>query len=83
MQNITTKLQNRTLFKKDTISGVTLSKSIVLGIVLAFASQNEVKAQFTLTGQLRPRTELREGQGSLQKQGDDAALHISQRTRRR
>ena len=81
MQNSRTKLQNSTLFTKETISRVNQSKSILLGIILAFVSQNDVKAQFTLTGQLRPRTELRDGQGTLQKKGDDAALHTSQRAR--
>ena len=81
MQNIKTKLPNIQGFKKETISRVNLSKSIFLGLVLALASQNEAKAQLTVTGQIRPRTELREGQGTLQKAGDDSALFTSQRTR--
>ncbi|TRX16153.1 hypothetical protein FNW17_14810 [Flavobacterium franklandianum] len=68
-------------FKKETFSKANLSKSLLLGIAITALSYTEAKAQFTLTGQLRPRTELREGQGTLQKNGDDAALHISQRTR--
>jgi len=81
MQNIKTKLLNIQGFKKETISRVNLSKSIFLGLVIALASQNEAKAQLTVTGQVRTRTELREGQGTLQKKGDDAALFTSQRTR--
>jgi hypothetical protein len=81
MQNIKTKLLNIQGFKKETISKVNLSKSIFLGLALAFISQNEAKAQLTVTGQVRPRTELRDGQGTLQKKGDDAALFTSQRTR--
>lgn len=81
MQNIKNKLLNIQGFKKETISRVNLSKSIFLGIVLALASQNDAKAQFTLTGQIKPRTEVRDGQGTLQKEGDDTGVHISQRTR--
>ena len=73
MQKIKTKLPTIQGFKKETISRVNLSKSIFLGIVLALASQNEAKAQFTLTGQVKPRAEVRDGQGTLQKKGDDAA----------
>ena len=81
MQNIKSKLRIIQGFKKETISRIHLSKSILLGIVLAFASQNEAKAQLTVTGQVRTRTEVRDGQGTLQKKGDDTALHTSQRTR--
>jgi hypothetical protein len=81
MQNVKTKLLNIKGFKKETISRVHLSKSIILGIVLAFAGQNEAKAQLTVTGQVRPRFEVRDGQGTLQKKGDDDAAFTSQRTR--
>lgn len=81
MQNIKSKLPKIKGFKKETIARGNLSKSILLGILMAFASQNEAKAQFTLTGQIKPRTEVRDGQGTLQKEGDDTAVHISQRTR--
>lgn len=81
MQNSTTKFLKNQGFKKETTSRVFSSKSILLGLVLAFASQNIAKAQLTITGQVRPRTELREGQGTLQKKGDDEALFTSQRTR--
>jgi hypothetical protein len=81
MQNIKTKTLNNQGFKKETISRVNLSKSILLGIALTFISQNEAKAQLTVTGQLRPRTELRDGQGTLQKKGEESALFTSQRAR--
>ncbi|MBA4316977.1 MAG: hypothetical protein C0412_01110 [Flavobacterium sp.] len=48
---------------------------------MTFISQNEAKAQLTVTGQLRPRTELRDGQGTLQKKGEESALFTSQRAR--
>jgi hypothetical protein len=63
------------------ISRVNLSKSIFLGIALTVLSQNEAKAQLTATGQIRERTELRAGQGTLQKEGDKAGLFTSQRAR--
>lgn len=81
MQNINTNKLHFQGLRRENISRVNLSKSIFLGLILALASQNEAKAQLTVTGQIRPRTELREGQGTLQKVGDDAALFTSQRTR--
>jgi hypothetical protein len=81
MQKIKTKLLNIQGFKKETTSKVNLSKSIFLGLTLAFLGQNEAKAQLTVTGQLRPRTELRDGQGTLQKEGEESALFTSQRAR--
>ena len=81
MQNIKTKTLNNQGFRKETISRVNLYKSILLGIALTFISQNEAKAQLTVTGQLRPRTELRDGQGTLQKKGEESALFTSQRAR--
>ncbi len=81
MQTTKTKLLPIQGFRKETFSKVTLSKSLLLAIALTALSYNQAKAQFTLTGQLRPRTELRDGQGTLQKKGDDAALFTSQRAR--
>ena len=56
-------------------------KKVVCGVagMICFASAS--RAQFTLTGQLRTRTELRAGQGTLQQRGDVPALFTSQRTR--
>ena len=81
MQTITNKLLPIQGFKKETLLKPSFSKSLVLGIALTVLSYNQAKAQFTLTGQLRPRTELRDGQGTLQKKGDYAALFTSQRAR--
>ena len=81
MQTIKNKLLPIQGFKKETILKTSLSKSLLLGIALTALSHSQAKAQFTLTGQLRPRTELRDGQGTLQKKGDDAALFTSQRAR--
>lgn len=41
----------------------------------------QAQAQFTVSGQLRTRTELRNGQGTLQKKDTASALFTSQRTR--
>jgi hypothetical protein len=41
----------------------------------------ELKAQFTLSGQIRTRSEYRDGQGTLSKQDTAAAFFTSQRTR--
>ncbi len=81
MQSTTTKLPSIRGFRKVTFSKSNLSKSLLLGIALTALSYTEAKAQFTLTGQIKPRTEVREGQGTLQKKGDDAAAFVSQRTR--
>jgi hypothetical protein len=82
MQTFTNKLQRISSLSKDFISDFKLSKSLLLGItVMAFFNHNESKAQFTLTGQIKPRTEFRDGFGTLQQKGQESALHISQRTR--
>lgn len=81
MQTIKNKLLSIQGFKKETFTRATLSKSLLLGLAFTALSHNEAKAQFTLTGQVRPRTEVRDGQGTLQKKDDDAAVFTSQRTR--
>jgi hypothetical protein len=81
MQKIKTTLLSIQGLRKVSISGANLSKSIFLGIALTFISHNEANAQLTATGQLRDRTEVRAGQGTLQKEGDKAALFNSQRAR--
>ncbi|QBN17470.1 alginate export family protein [Flavobacterium nackdongense] len=81
MRTIKNKLLAIQGFKKETILQTCLSKTFLLGVAVTALSVQESKAQFTLTGQLRPRTELRDGQGTLQKKGDDAALFTSQRAR--
>lgn len=81
MQTIKNKLLSIQGFKKETILKTSLSKSLLFGIALTALSHSQAKAQFTLTGQLRPRTEVRDGQGTLQKKGDDTALFTSQRAR--
>lgn len=81
MEKIKTTLSNSKELKKGRISTANLSKSIFLGIALTLLSYNDAKAQLTVTGQLRERTEVRAGQGTLQKEGEKAALFTSQRFR--
>lgn len=81
MQTIKNKLLSIQSFKNERMLKTSLSKSLLFGVALTALSHSQAKAQFTLTGQLRPRTELRDGQGTLQKKGDDAALFTSQRAR--
>jgi hypothetical protein len=58
-------------------------KITLLAVLFTSACINteSAQAQFTLTGQIRTRTELRAGQGTLQQRGDVPALFTSQRTR--
>jgi hypothetical protein len=81
MQNFKSKLPNILGFNKETNSKVNISKSIFLGLTLAFLGQNEAKAQLTVTGQLRERTEARGGFGTLLQDGKKGALFNSQRAR--
>lgn len=57
------------------------TKKVFCGMALLVMSITSIKAQFTLTGQLRTRSELRAGQGTLQQKGDVPAFFTSQRTR--
>jgi hypothetical protein len=82
MKTITNKVAKTSLVGSTTLLKSKLSKILVAGVtVLAFSSTTAVKAQFTLTGQIKPRTEFRDGFGTLQQKGQDAGLHISQRSR--
>ena len=78
LTNFTLKNQN---LKKGGLFNLKLSKSILLGFAITCLTQYEAKAQFTATGQIRNRVEVRAGQGTLQQKGDKAALFSSQRTR--
>ena len=81
MDTIKTKLHNINVFKKGGILNSNISKSIFLGIAFTVLSHNEAKAQVTLTGQLRDRSEVRDGQGTLLKTTDKASLFNTQRFR--
>ena len=59
-------------FKKSCLATMLLAGSLTL---------TTVKAQFTLTGQLRTRTEVRNGLGNLVLKGSKSAVFTSQRTR--
>lgn len=53
----------------------------VLGTTLLVGALSTAQAQFTLSGQLRTRSELKAGQGTLTQKGDVPAFFTSQRTR--
>lgn len=57
-----------------------MRKSIFIGICSLFIS-SQVKAQFSLSGELRPRTEYSHGYGALAAEDQDPSLFTSQRTR--
>jgi len=61
-------------------------KKILLGkagyaLIACLMFSTDLYAQFTFTGQLRPRFELRDGQGTLTPEGAVPAAFISQRSR--
>jgi hypothetical protein len=58
-----------------------LKKPHLLTMVLCSITMFAAKAQFTFTGQLRTRTEVRNGLGNLVPKGSKAAVFTSQRTR--
>ena len=58
-----------------------LLKKIICGIFLTLINYNVANAQLTLTGQLRTRSEFRDGQGTLLQNGSTPAAFTSQRTR--
>ena len=54
---------------------------IALCLAVCFGTLHQAEAQLTLTGQLRTRTEFRDGQGAPLPKEAKAALFTSQRTR--
>ena len=56
-------------------------KIYLLTSLLLFCLCATVRAQFTISGQLRTRTEFRNGQGTVQQSDTIPALFTSQRTR--
>ena len=53
----------------------------IFGILICLCFTQTVLAQFTVSGQLRTRTELRNGQGTPQVKDTASAIFTSQRTR--
>ncbi|MFT2011213.1 alginate export family protein [Pontibacter sp. 13R65] len=58
-----------------------LLSQLLGGLVLGMVCSNLAHAQFSLSGQLRTRSEVRDGQGSLSAQEAKPAFFTSQRTR--
>lgn len=57
------------------------STILILCAIILCSAFNPLKSQFSLTGQLRTRTEIRNGFGNLVVQGSPTAAFTSQRTR--
>ncbi|MCY7359792.1 MAG: hypothetical protein LH609_20535 [Rudanella sp.] len=58
-----------------------IHRKILFGFCLVLTVSGASNAQFTFSGQLRTRTEYRNGQGTVLKEADKAAFFTSQRTR--
>lgn len=58
-----------------------LTSVIVFSCILLLTSANRLFAQFNLSGELRPRTELRHGYKTLPAEGVNAAFFTEQRSR--
>jgi hypothetical protein len=65
----------RKLITKNTVRALLLTSSLLSGAIV------ESFAQISLTGQLRPRAEVRDGVGNLALDGATPASFVSQRTR--
>src|SRR6188508_3053325 len=76
MQKITSTMKKIKALKK-----IKNSKSILLGLAITLFGYNSAEAQFTATGQFRPRTEFRDGYSTLQSKDMETAIFTSQRTR--
>lgn len=81
MEKIKTTLSKSLALTTERFLTTKLSKSILLCLVLTLLSYHSAKAQLTVTGQFRERTEARGGQGNLIKEGQKGSLFTSQRTR--
>ncbi|MDR7209259.1 alginate export family protein [Flavobacterium piscis] len=81
MSKLTQLIIDQQNLRKHSVFTSKITKSLVLGFAITLLANYEAKAQFTFTGQLRDRVEMRAGQGTLQQDGDKAALFTSQRTR--
>lgn len=76
MQKISSAIQ-----KLQTLRKSKKSKSILLGMAISLFGYNAAQAQFSASGQFRPRSEYRDGYTTLQSKGMEAAVFTSQRTR--
>lgn len=81
MEKIKTTLSKSSALNIERFSTTKPSKSILLCFAFTLLSYYSAKAQLTVTGQFRERTEARGGQGTLIKEDQKGALFISQRTR--
>jgi hypothetical protein len=78
MQNSNTKRVSFLGLKNEK---ATAAKTLFFSVAFSVLGCLSANAQLTATGEVRTRTELKDGQGTLQKFGENAALFTSQRTR--
>ena len=76
MQKIATTIQKIKVLKE-----VKNSKTILLGLAITLFGSSVANAQFSASGQFRPRTEFRDGYSTLQAKDAETAVFTSQRTR--
>ena len=57
------------------------TKTLLQVIFITWLFSNQLFAQFSVDGQIRTRSEVRNGYLQLASQGDEASVHISQRSR--
>jgi hypothetical protein len=81
MQKMDSILPNISKRKNKVAVMATFSKTMLLGLTITLFSYNLSNAQLTATGQIRPRVEIRGGQGTLQPENTKSAAFTSQRTR--
>lgn len=81
MVKIKTTLSKSITLNAESFSTTKRSNFILLCLAFTLLSYNSAKAQLTVTGQFRERTEARGGQGTLIKEDQKGALFTSQRTR--
>lgn len=67
--------------KKNLLTQFQRSVQCLFGVVALWLVSTEAQAQFSLTGQFRPRMEVRDGQGTLSPERAVPAVFISQRSR--
>lgn len=81
MRNFKTSLVQISTLGKVGIQKLPVSKALFCSLGISLIGINKANAQLTATGQVRTRTELRAGQGTLSPDNSVPALFNSQRTR--
>jgi len=74
-------ITNHSSRKEVVMTAIKGNKVALIAGVISLLFVTSVKAQLTATGQIRERTEIRAGFGTLQKEGEKSALFTAQRAR--